>query len=136
MCSELHLGHGFWLKLAAILITKLRLFRLRSLPKPKTDYLKNGLIYGGAFLSNILPEELRTENSMSHEMCPGLNSSTKFTKLHRFTIIVIFVKFAVLVEPLSSKATCQKDEEIFMLYFLYLPTKICGLNENYELYKN
>ena len=39
------------------------------------------------------------------EICPGLNSSTKFTKTAKIRNYRIFVKFAVLVEPLSSQAT-------------------------------
>ena len=43
-------------------------------------------------------------------------------KLWKFVIIVISVKFAFLVEPLSSQATRLKERGIIMLY---LPTEIC-----------
>ena len=34
------------------------------LPNPRTDYLKRSFSYSGALLSNNLPEEMRTSNSV------------------------------------------------------------------------
>ena len=36
------------------------------LPKPRTDYLKRSFSYSGAYLSNDLPEDIRTTKSLSN----------------------------------------------------------------------
>ena len=47
------------------------------------------------------------KNSKKEEMCPGLNSSTKFMKTAK---IRNFRKIRSSFDPLSSQATCMNEE--------------------------